>query len=448
MAYTDSSGLNFGNDGLGSSQADPGFDWGALFQNLAPVIGAVGGAVLGNKGNTSTQTQNNIPEWQRPYIQNGFTEAARLYGNGPQQYYPNSTVAPLSQVTTNAIGRSGGNPQTWDTIQNYLQGSMGTSPGAFNLPGQQGAIQSMLGGSRGNDPASSGYYSSVLGGGNQISGKNVSSGSYSAADSGEKGYAQKVMRGDFLNSNPFADRIASQIGDDVQARVGSQFASGGRSMSGAAARALAEQTGDSIANFRGGLYENERGRMTSASELANSISGRSDSANQFNIGNRLAADQFNSNQGFAGQQFNANQMANAAAGSQGAFQFGQNNQLNALNAANQFGARQDQANQFGRNYDLAAARGVGDANDQRRADNTQQMNAGNILDQYGQRNVDDAVNRFNFDQQSPWDQLQRYLQSVAGNGYGGTVTNRTQGDPLAGALGGAYVGSAFGGRRT
>lgn len=65
---------------------------------------------------TETVTQSSAP-WsgQAPFLSQVFSEGQRLYGSGGPQYYPNSTVAPFSQTTQNALGRIEGygnnNPQ-------------------------------------------------------------------------------------------------------------------------------------------------------------------------------------------------------------------------------------------------------------------------------------------------------------------------------------------------
>lgn len=420
-----------------------------MWQALAPIAASVLGGALAGSGSNKTQTQQSgPPAWQVPYLQQGMDDAANLYRNSPQQYYPGSTVAPMSQATLNALSGMSQPNGVWGNVSNYLMNSVGSSPGAAQVPGQMQGIQQAMSGQYG-DPtgmgaASSGYYNNTLQGQNGYSAANVEAPNpYSAANNGEREYAQSVLGGQYLNSNPYADRIASQIGDDIQARVGSQFAGAGRSMSGAAARAMAEQTGDATANFRGGLYENERNRMTQAGDLLNSISGRADQASQFN--NSMAANigQNNAQRQDAAGQFNASNMANAAGNAQQGFYQGQGNQLQGLslglNAADSLAGRMDQASQFGQQFDLNALGMLPGLDNQRRLGNSDMLAAGGMLDAYGQAQLTDQVNRWNYDQNQPFANIERYLAMVGGNA-GETRTATQSQNQGANVLGGALTG--------
>lgn len=68
--------------------------------------------------------------------------------------------------------------------------------------------------------------------------------------------------------------------------------------------------------------------------------------------------------------------------------------------------------------------------------------AGSKIQQQNQANIQDSVNRWNYYQQLPWDQLQRYLGSVQGN-YGGTTTQPYYSNPFLQGAGG--LGSLLGG---
>lgn len=420
-----------------------------MWQALAPIAASVLGGALAGSGNNKTQTQQSgPPSWQVPYLQQGMADAQYAYQNSPQQYYPGSTVAPLSQTTLQALSGMSQPNGMWGDVSNYLMNSVGSSPGAAQLPGQMQGIQQAMSGQYG-DPtgmgsAASGYYQNTLAGQNGYSAAGAEAPNpYSAADNGERSYAQSVLGGQYLNSNPYADRIASQIGDDVQARVGSQFAGAGRSMSGAAARAMAEQTGDATANFRGGLYENERNRMTQAGDLLNSISGRSDQASQFN--NNMAAQmgQFNANNQNQASQFNASNMANAAGNAQQGYFQNQGNQLQGLslglNAADSLAGRMDAASQFGQQFDLNALGMLPGLDNQRRAGNADALAAGGVLDQYGQAQLSDQVNRWNYNQNQPFANIERYLAMVGGNA-GTTQTASQSQNQGANVLGGALTG--------
>jgi hypothetical protein len=77
-----------------------------------------------------------------------------------------------------------------------------------------------------------------------------------------------------------------------------------------------------------------------------------------------------------------------------------------------------------------------------------QFNVGSVFQGQNQRGITEDVNRFNFNQQAPTDQLNQYLAQltgVAGAG-GGSQFSSTPGastNPFAGALGGAAIGNSL-----
>lgn len=81
------------------------------------------------------------------------------------------------------------------------------------------------------------------------------------------------------------------------------------------------------------------------------------------------------------------------------------------------------------------------------ADINQLMQTGQIAEGYQDVALQDAVNRFNFAQQAPYQKLQSYLSGAYGAPMGtqGSVTTPTFGrNRVAGALGGAATGAAIG----
>jgi hypothetical protein len=70
--------------------------------------------------------------------------------------------------------------------------------------------------------------------------------------------------------------------------------------------------------------------------------------------------------------------------------------------------------------------------------------AGSLQQNQNQLGIDEAVNRFNFAQQAPYDNLNNYLNQVgqvSGMGAGNSIVPNNSGiNPLAGALGGAQMG--------
>jgi len=69
--------------------------------------------------------------------------------------------------------------------------------------------------------------------------------------------------------------------------------------------------------------------------------------------------------------------------------------------------------------------------------------AGGQLNAEAQRYIDEAMQRQNFGQQNPWDQISRYqnvAQPIAGMGSSNTQPNPFQSNPFASALGGGLAG--------
>jgi hypothetical protein len=70
--------------------------------------------------------------------------------------------------------------------------------------------------------------------------------------------------------------------------------------------------------------------------------------------------------------------------------------------------------------------------------------AGNQVDQYNQSLIDVDKDKWNFTQNAPWDNLQRYAGIVSGNGGGQLQKTSSNINPFTGALGGAMVGGSVG----
>lgn len=72
----------------------------------------------------------------------------------------------------------------------------------------------------------------------------------------------------------------------------------------------------------------------------------------------------------------------------------------------------------------------------------QLLNAGSIVQNQGQAELQDAINRWNFEQNQPLSMLQQYQGLVQGN-YGGSMTQPSYSNPGAGLLGGAATGAGI-----
>lgn len=258
------------------------YGWGAF----GTTLGTAALAYLGGDQKPATTTTSNLAPWQVPYVQQGLNAAQQVFQQGPQNPYPNSGVAPLSQVTTNAIrGISDPtNVNAYGQIRNYLLGQANQAPMA------------------------------ALGG---------------AANSGEQQYINNSLAGGYLNANPWLNNTYEQAARGVQSAVDSQFASGGRLRSGASQRALVGGLGDLATNIYGGNYQAERDRMQQAAQLAQNRSGQ---INQVSMVNQGAVN--NAIQNGRGQSIDA---ANAAMGAQDAIMRTYGAQQIAGNTLDQYG---------------------------------------------------------------------------------------------------------------
>lgn len=71
------------------------------------------------------------------------------------------------------------------------------------------------------------------------------------------------------------------------------------------------------------------------------------------------------------------------------------------------------------------------------------LGAGQLQEQYGQQELQDAINRYNFEQQAPYRALQQYLSYIGGVPAGAQQVAPEYTNPAATLLGGAALVSAF-----
>ena len=195
---------------------------------------------MGGSSKPQTTTQTNDP-WkeQKPYLQRGFSEAGRLYDQGPAQYYPGQTYADLSDPS-----KAGLTAQT----------------GIASGPNQ--VIDN-----------AAGYTSSVLGGGSD----NPYAG---LLQTGAEGLGA-TARGENLTGNPYLDmaydsaskRVRRDFEDTALPGIAAQFGQGGMAGStphelaaGKASQGFTDTLGTLAANIYGGNYQQERDRQASAQQ--------------------------------------------------------------------------------------------------------------------------------------------------------------------------------------
>lgn len=228
--------------------------------------------------------------------------------------------------------------------------------------------------------AAQGYVADTLGGGG------VRSNRFLGAS--DNPFRNSDPNNPFLNNdkvNPFLDDTFNRAADSVQQRLQSSFAGSGRNIS-AGRPVAADELGDLASRIYGGAYESDAARRQQAYE--------GDVARRFSA---YEAD--------TGRKFQA-------------FDDERRRQDFAAGLAPQL----DESDY----RDLAALQGVG----------------AQYEDLYG-RQLEDQINRFEFEQNRPYQNLDEYIARIQG-GYPGGQTSASMNQPrpnrLAGAAGGALTG--------
>jgi hypothetical protein len=90
---------------------------------------------------------------------------------------------------------------------------------------------------------------------------------------GAQGYAQDVIGGNYLNSNPYIDAAFNQAAQATRGQLDSQFARSGRNIGGSQA-ARADQLNNLATQIYGGNYANERAMQNSVLGQANSLANQ------------------------------------------------------------------------------------------------------------------------------------------------------------------------------
>lgn len=285
--------------------------------------------------------------------------------------------------------------------------------------------------------------------------------------------------GTFLGSNPYLDqmyetgagRIQEQFEEQVLPAMAAQFGAAGRTGSGAQALATGRAAGDvgqELAGLYGDIYapayESERGRQVQA---AGALGDLGIGTGQLGLGaGGLAGDLYGQQTGRLGQAANL-YTGERGLGQQAAMQGGQLALGGAQLGSDIWGQglnRQLQAGQGLGNLGIQGLGALGDLQSQlgqqafqagTMAPSLQQMGitsadqlmrVGGMTEDQAQRLIQADMDRWNFGQQSPWQNLGLYSNAIYGlpGGYGTTTGTQPGGSRVSGALGGAMAGGATG----
>lgn len=241
----------------------------------------------GSKPSGSTTTTQTSEPWsgQKPYLENLMREAGRLYGtgvNGGGPQYDNAKYnAALDAWKKDPGATIAGVRQAGQSVTGYTlsDGRIVDAAGKTGLK-----VGDMWGDSKGPMPTLDQFAIEGTGGGtNSLLAPGYYPGQTIADQSPEtiqaqnmitqratqgspvmntaNGYLSKVLNGDFIGANPYLDSQFKRGADQVQARVNSAFAGGGRSGSGINQEVMTREMGNLANDVYGNAYENERQRM-------------------------------------------------------------------------------------------------------------------------------------------------------------------------------------------
>ena len=342
----------------------------------------------GGGGETITQ-ENQVSPYapSEPYLNNILTEASNLYQSGTgSQYYPGSTVVPFAQQTQQGL----------QGLQNLSTNQLSGSP----MMQQAGNVFS--GYAAGQGPS---VFGGNVGAGGQYSG--IPTQTYS-------GMAQLSPQQDYLSG------LQSSIANQSLNAVQDQFGGMGRTGTSPGAQAAAQTAfTQAYAPIASQLGESERNRQLGMQQDA---LARAQGANQF---------QTQSMMGMQGDQFRRQQAADMM-------------NAQAMQAANQFG-QQQQLQAAGQ---LPAMQGAADA---RAMQGAQVLSGvGGAYEDLQGRMLQEDLQRFQYEQMSPYNRLAQYAGIVSPIASGFPVTQQAAEQPrynaLTGALGGGLsAASVFSG---
>lgn len=358
----------------------------------------------GGGGNSTTTVQNNNP-WApaEPYLKEVLSGSQAAYQSGKGfKPYPDATYVPFSTQTqgalTNIEALAGqGNPLATaakSTAQNVL-GSGGMSPW------QQGALGQTYDVATGaRSIGTEGDYRGIL--------------NDAGAPRAVSQYLTPYARGDFVTGGSpefqaALDTQARKTGEDVNR----SFSSAGRYGSGSHAGVLTDRIGDLRTRAVADQLSREQGMQMQAAGLLSGEQGQ-DISNRAGILNAIT-------------QGRAADIANATGAGQAIFGAGDTAATQAARYAAL--APQIYQDQFAPAERLASV--------------------GSAYEGLSAQQLQDAISRWNAEQQDPWQRLAQYSALAGGAGQlGGTSSQTAQmprnyASPLGGALSGALMGSVF-----
>ena len=359
-----------------------------------------------SSGGGTTQTSGEVIPYAptEPYLEDILQQAENIYQSDVgKSYFPSSTVVPFAPQTQQALNlteaqafdQMGGSAlydQAASTFGNAATGAMGSSYGGPNLG---------------------------MGMGSSYTGRDAYTGRTGYA--GGPAYNQLQPGADYLSD------VRNTISSDIMGSIQSQFGGQGRTgTSPAAQQAAARGFTQSYAPIAQSAAEAERQRALGSYEAD---LNRYQQAQMSDIGRQQQARTGDINRQ---QQALEAQQRRLYSGSQADIGRGQQARESALQR---------------RLTGASALPGIQSAMDQRIAGGISGLGGvGGAYEELAGRQMQDQINRYNFEQQSPYARLAAYSQMVnpiAGMGYAGT-SYQPDASPLLSGMTGAMLGSQLG----
>ena len=351
-----------------------------------------------------------VYEEAEPYISDIMTESARLYASDVgRNYYPGSTVVGFSPQTQAALDLQKAQGMDMMGGSNYYDLAAGTFGGMASGAAGDSYMNRGLGAGMG-----SAYANRGLGMG------------YGSADPGRDAYTEIQPQGEYLSD--VRSGILSDVMQDVQSSFGGQGRTG---TSPGAQQAVARGFGQAYAPIAQSAAEAERARELDSRESA---IGR-----QF-TGGREAMDRL-----FQGSQADITREQQARAA-----------QLSRQYGSSQADiAREQQAREamFGRmGTGAEGIQNIQDLYDRRRGAGIAGVGeVGAAYEDLAGRTLQDRINRYEFEQRSPYDRLNSFMSPILSIGsfnnpsYEYSGGGSRFGSALGSAQTGYQLGSQFGG---
>jgi hypothetical protein len=364
----------------------------------------------GGGGSQTVNTQVEPPAYAKPFLEFGLAEAKEQYMGDMPGYYPGSTVvgfAPESQLALNMV----------------RDRALAGSP---LISGAQNTIGNFAGSGGGLGAGADVFRRAALGGlGNEA--LPFARGVAGGANLGEAiDMTRATARGDFLSGSPGLQGAIDRALDPVQDRIQSQFARAGRMGSGANQEVLTRGLSDAASNIAYQDYSRERQNQLAAQQ---NLAGLQ--AQQF--GTQLSG--LNALGALSGQDL-ARRMSGASALS-AADQARMQRQLAGLggqaSTSAQDLARRMQGAQLAPQFADLDYQGA-----------ERLAAVGGAREQQAQAELQDSVNRYNFDQNVDAQKLRDYMALIGGGTVGSQSSQPVFRNPLASGLGGALGGAQLG----